>query len=472
MNFTFSEIEKKLFENIKNIAKELNAEAFVVGGFVRDKILDRPTKDIDIVVNTDCLDFATQFSNKYYQQHAISYFKNYGTAQIKLKDIEVQFVTSRKESYEQTSRNPIVEKGSIEDDQNRRDFTINAMSISLNEVNFGELIDPFNGISDLYYKIIKTPLDPIVTFNDDPLRMMRAIRFATQLNFQIEAETLEAIKKLSHRINIITQERITTEIMKIMESAKPSIGWNLLKDVGLLNYICPTLLELVGVVNIDGKKHKENFSHSLEVLDNVAMKSDNIWLRWAALFHDIGKPKSKRFIENIGWTFHNHEIIGSKMINNIFVGLKLPLVENMHYVKKIISLHHRPISLTKESISDSAIRRLLFDANNEIDDLMLLCEADITSKNQDKIIKYLKNFEFVRIKLKEIEEKDKIRNWQPPISGEIIMKIFNLKPCKTVGILKDMIRESILDGLIPNKQEDALQLLYKKAAELNIYPVE
>ena len=470
MTLTFNKVEQDLFLKLQACAAILNTQIFIIGGYVRDKILHRSTKDIDIVITMDSLTFADYVSKNYLKKASVTYFKNFGTAQLKYKDIEIQFVTARKESYEENSRNPFVKMGTIEDDQNRRDFTINALSISLFPQNFGEVIDPFNGLLDLENKIIKTPLNPITTFNDDPLRMMRAIRFATQLNFIIDEDTLNAIKTVCDRIHIITQERITIELLKIMESPKPSIGWHLLKDTGLLKHIFPTLLELVGVENIDGKKHKENFSHSLEVLDNVAAKTENSWLRWAALLHDIGKPFTKKFSPETGWTFHGHEVVGSKMIFKIFTKLKLPLQDNMKYVKKIISLHHRPISLTKENISDSAIRRLLFDAGDDIDDLMLLCEADITSKNKFKVITYLNNFALVKEKLKAIEEKDKIRNWQPPISGELIMQLFNLQPSKIVGILKDHIRESILEGIIPNDYTAAYNLLIKKAAELNLYP--
>jgi putative nucleotidyltransferase with HDIG domain len=398
-------------------------------------------------------------------------FKTFGTAQVKFDDIEIEFVGARKESYARHSRKPEVSPGTIEDDQNRRDFTVNALAIELNVAHFGHIIDPFGGLEDLQNKILKTPLAPAQTFDDDPLRMMRAIRFATQLDFTITEETFKGIQQIADRISIVSQERITDELQKIMMTKTPSKGWYLLKEAGLLQHIFPLLLQLEGAETLDGIGHKDNFSHTLQVLDNVASTSNDIWLRWAALLHDIAKPKTKRFEPGFGWTFHGHEVVGARMVPKIFTQLKLPLNEKMKMVQKLVALHLRPISLTKETVTDSAIRRLLFDAGDDIESLMLLCAADITSKNQTKVKRYLQGFEFVKVRLQEVEEKDSIRNWQPPITGEMIMQIFNITPSKQVGMIKDAIREAILDGVIPNDQDAAYDFMLKEAAQLGLFPI-
>jgi putative nucleotidyltransferase with HDIG domain len=471
MHINCSAKELFILKKIAKAAENLSMPCYVIGGFVRDKLLYRKTKDADIVCIGDGIELAHKVAALFNPEPTVAYFKNFGTAQIKVPDLEIEFVGARKESYVHQSRKPTVETGSLEDDLNRRDFTINTLAISLNKNDFGELIDTFNGVVDLDNKIIKTPLEPAITFSDDPLRMMRAIRFATQLDFTIEEKTFDAIRKNAERIKIVSQERITDELNKIMLADMPSAGWYLLKESGLLEIIFPKLLELQGAEYIDGIGHKDNFTHTLQVLDNIALHTKDLWLRWAALLHDIAKPATKRFSNEDGWTFHGHEAVGAKMIPKIFAKLKLPLNENMRLVQKLVMLHLRPISLTKENITDSAVRRLLFDAGEDIDALMLLCQADITTKNKYKASRYLKNFEFVRERLIEVEEKDKMRNWQPPITGEVIMQTFGLPPGKQIGIIKDAIREAILDGVIPNEYGAAYNLMLEKAAELNLKPV-
>lgn len=471
MPIEFTSAELALFKVVAKAAATLNTKAFAVGGFVRDKILDRPTKDIDIVCLGDGMQLANEVARQYHPSPPVSLFKTFGTAQIKFPDIEVEFVGARKESYSRDSRKPSVEPGSIEDDQNRRDFTINALAIDLSDAHFGDLVDPFDGVGDIERKILKTPLAPEQTFDDDPLRMMRAIRFATQLQFTITPDTFDAIKKMASRIKIVSQERITDELQKIMMTPIPSQGWYLLKEAGLLEHIFPVLLQLEGAETLDGIGHKDNFSHTLQVLDNVAHTSDDIWLRWAALLHDIAKPRTKKFEPGVGWTFHGHEVVGSRMVPKIFTQLKLPLNEKMKMVQNLVALHLRPISVTKENITDSAIRRLLFDAGEDIDFLMLLCEADITSKNKNKVKRFLQGFEMVRHRLIEVEEKDKIRNWQPPITGELIMQLFNIPPSKQVGVIKDAIREAILDGVITNDYQAAYNFMLDEAKKIGLTPL-
>ena len=464
-------IQNPIFSIVSQAADALGYETYVIGGFVRDIILERaqPT-DIDFVCVGSGIELANRVSELLGNDTKVQVFKNFGTAMLRHQDLELEFVGARKESYRSNSRKPIVEDGTLEDDQNRRDFTINALAIRLNKEYFGELIDPFDGLKDIEKKIIRTPLEPNITYSDDPLRMMRAIRFASQLNFQIEDQSLQAIKENALRLEIISQERITEELNKIILSTKPSIGFKLLFNTNLLHQFFPKMVELQGVEVIDNKGHKDNFYHTLQVLDNISQNTNNLWLRWAAILHDIAKPDTKKFEEKQGWTFHGHEFLGSKMVPKIFKQLKLPLNEKMNYVKKLVKLHLRPIVLAQEIVTDSAVRRLLFDAGEDIEDLMTLCDADITSKNPEKVKRYLNNFQLVRKKIKDVEERDHIRNMQPPISGEEIINIFDIKPSKEIGILKTAIKEAILDGVIANEKDEAYQFLIKKAAEIGLKP--
>ncbi|MEO9572004.1 MAG: HD domain-containing protein [Polaribacter sp.] len=461
-------ISLEIFSVISKASTELQIDSYVIGGFVRDFFLKRKnSKDIDIVAIGSGIELAQQVSKLLPNKPKVQVFKTYGTAMLRYNDVEIEFVGARKESYTENSRNPNVTEGNLQDDQNRRDLTINALALSLNKDNFGELLDPFHGISDLKNKVIRTPLDPDVTYSDDPLRMMRAIRFTTQLNFKIDNESLDAITRNGYRLKIITRERIVVELNKILASPKPSIGFLLLEKTGLLKQILPELLALKGVEEIEGQKHKDNFYHSLEVVDNIAKHTEDLWLRWAALLHDIGKAPTKKFSKKVGWTFHAHEYVGSKMVYRLFKRLKMPLNNKMKFVQKMVMLSSRPIVLATD-VTDSAVRRLVFDTGDDINSLMTLCEADITTKNPKKFKRYHQNFDLVRAKIKEVEERDKVRNFQPPITGEEIMKAFNLKPCREIGQIKEAIKEAILDGKIPNEHKASYDFMLEKGKKLGL----
>ena len=472
MNYT-SALNNPIFKIIAQASEELNTESYVIGGFVRDFLLERDfKKDIDIVAIGSGIDLALKVSELLPNKPKVQIFKNYGTAMLRFKDIDIEFVGARKESYAEDSRNPLVENGTLEDDQNRRDFTINALAFSLNESNYGALLDPFNGRQDLENKILRTPLNPDITYSDDPLRMMRAIRFATQLNFTIENESLEAITRNADRLKIISGERIVDELNKILETPKPSIGFLLLFKTGLLEIILPELTALNSVEEIEGHTHKNNFYHTLEVVDNICPNTEDVWLRWAALLHDIGKAPTKKFNKKQGWTFHGHEFLGGKMVKRIFTRLHMPLNNKMKFVAKMVMLSSRPIVLSEDIVTDSAVRRLVFDAGEDVDDLMTLCEADITTKNPAKFKKYHNNFDVVRAKIIEVEERDKVRNFQPPISGEEIMELFNLKPSREIGVLKEAVKEAILEGEIPNEYQAAFEFVLKRAEKMGLKKIK
>lgn len=467
--YNLEALKKPIFKIISDCSESLNVDSYVVGGYVRDIILSgKKSNDIDIVAIGDGIELAKAVSNALPNKPKVSVYKTYGTAMICHNNIDLEFVGARRESYQKNSRNPKVFTGSIEDDQKRRDFTINALAISLNKVDYGKILDPFDGVKDLNRKRIITPLDPNITFSDDPLRMLRAIRFASQLNFKVDDNCIDAIKKNSNRIKIITKERIVVELNKILESTKPSIGFKLLEKTNLLDLILPELTALKGVDEIEGQSHKDNFYHTLEVVDNISIKTNNVWLRWTALLHDIGKAPTKKFSDKVGWTFHGHELKGSKMVYQIFKRLKMPLNDKMKYVQKLVFLSSRPIAISGNNITDAAVRRLVYDAGENIDDLITLCEADITTKNPKKFKLYHNNFKIVRKKMVEVEERDRIRNFQPPISGEEIMNVFELKPCREIGIIKEFIKEAILDGNIPNNKKAAYDLMVKKGTQLGL----
>ena len=461
-------LKNEVFGIVSKAAEEEGVRAFVIGGFVRDAFLGRPSKDIDIVVEGSGIALAKRVGKIVGSKVAV--YSNFGTAMLHYKGVEVEFVGARKESYDRNSRKPVVEDGTLEEDQQRRDFTVNALALSLQREDYGSLVDPFGGIRDLHNGLLRTPLDPDTTYSDDPLRMIRAIRFATQLSFTIVPESFEAIKRNKERLDILSLERINEELNKILLSPKPSVGFLLLEESGLLEKILPQLCNLRGVETMDGKGHKDNFAHTLQVVDNIASTTDNLWLRWAALLHDIGKPLTKHYDPEIGWSFHNHDFVGGKMIPGIFRQLKMPLNEKIKYVQKLVQLHLRPIALVQDEVTDSAVRRLLFDAGDDINDLMLLCEADITSKNENKVRRIKSNFQLVRKKLVEVEEKDRVRNFKNPITGELIMQRYGLSPCSTIGIIKEYVKEAILDGIIENNYEQAFQLMEKKALELGLTP--
>ena len=471
MIFQIQPHERQIFKTISETAAELGFPTYVIGGYVRDRMLSRPSKDMDIVCIGSGIQLAEAVAAKMHPMPKVVVFQRFGTAMFRCKDIEIEFVGARRESYRSDSRKPSVEEGSLEDDQNRRDFTINALAVSLNEENFGEMIDPFNGIKDLEQKVIQTPLEAGKTFSDDPLRMLRAVRFATQLGFKIEKNTLKALSTYKDRIKIISKERIIAELEKIMKTPTPSVGLKILFETGLLKLIFPEMDALKGAETREGIGHKDNFYHTLQVIDNICRKTDNIWLRWAALFHDIGKPATKRWEENEGWTFHGHQDLGAAMLPRLFRNLGLPVDDRLKFVQKIVKLHHRPVALTKEEITDSAIRRLLFDAGDELEDLFTLCEADITSKQPERVKRYLAHYQIVKQRCIEVEEKDKIRNWQPPITGELIMESFNIPPSREVGIIKTAIREAMLDGDIPNDYDAAFQMMLEEGRKLGLVAV-
>ena len=464
-------LQHPIFSAISEIADLQNQETYVIGGFVRDLILNRPSPDIDVVTVGSGIKLAEMVARKLGSNVYVSVFKNFGTAMFKYQSLEVEFVGARRESYNEDSRKPVVEDGTLEEDQNRRDFTINTLAICLNSSRFGELIDPFGGIQDIQDKVIRTPLEPGITFSDDPLRMMRAVRFATQLGFTIDEKTLEAIALNKKRIHIISKERIGEELNKIILSDKPSIGFRLLDKTGLLEIIFPELYRMKGREEVNGISHKDNFYHTLEVLDRISPNTNNLWLRWSALLHDIAKPVTKKYLPQFGWTFYSHNFVGAKMVPALFKKMKFPMNEKMKYVQKIVELHMRPIVLSEEEVTDSAIRRLLFEAGDDIDDLMTLCEADITSKNPEKVKKYYGNFQLVRQKLKDLEERDHIRNFQPPVTGETIMEVFGLSPCREVGVIKTAIKDAILDGIIPNEHDRAYQFMLEKGKEFGLIPI-